>query len=94
RRRDGTVLDRLRERAGALRAGPVAVVDDAEEPGPAVTAPDGRLPGDLIVRTTPDIDLRHGMQIPLLVDLAHLFVFDQHGDRICPAPTRLPDLEE
>ncbi|MEU6571085.1 ABC transporter ATP-binding protein [Streptomyces parvulus] len=94
RRRDGTVLDRLRERAGALRAGPVAVVDDAEEPGPAVTAPDGRLPGDLIVRTTPDIDLRHGMQIPLLVDLAHLFVFDQHGDRICPAPARLPDLEE
>ncbi|MET8458008.1 ABC transporter ATP-binding protein [Streptomyces parvulus] len=94
RRRDGTVLDRLRERAGALRAGPAAVVDDAEEPGPAVTAPDGRLPGDLIVRTTPDIDLRHGMQIPLLVDLAHLFVFDQHGDRICPAPARLPDLEE
>ncbi|MFF9048224.1 ABC transporter ATP-binding protein [Streptomyces parvulus] len=94
RRRDGTVLDRLRERAGALRAGPVAVVDEAEEPGPAVTAPDGRLPGDLIVRTTPDIDLRHGMQVPLLVDLAHLFVFDQHGDRICPAPARLPDLEE
>ncbi|MFI5858351.1 ABC transporter ATP-binding protein [Streptomyces parvulus] len=94
RRRDGTVLDRLRERAGALRTGPVAVVDEAEEPGPAVTAPDGRLPGDLIVRTTPDIDLRHGMQVPLLVDLAHLFVFDQHGDRICPAPARLPDLEE
>ncbi|MEU4145445.1 ABC transporter ATP-binding protein [Streptomyces parvulus] len=94
RRRDGTVLDRLRERAGALRAGPVAVVDEAEEPAPAVTAPDGRLPGDLIVRTTPDIDLRHGMQVPLLVDLAHLFVFDQHGDRICPAPARLPDLEE
>ncbi len=97
RRRDGTVLDRLKERAGALRAGPVVVMDepvsglDAE---PAVAAPDGRLPGDLIVRTTPDIDLRHGMQVPLLVDLAHLFVFDQHGDRICPAPARLPDLEE
>ncbi|MFD4262456.1 ABC transporter ATP-binding protein [Streptomyces sp. NPDC058534] len=97
RRRDGTVLDRLRERAGALRAGQLAVMDEAEEArerGPAVTAPDGRLPGDLIVRTTPDIDLRHGMQVPLLVDLDHLFVFDQHGDRICPAPARLPDLEE
>ncbi|PPS82648.1 ABC transporter ATP-binding protein [Streptomyces sp. MH60] len=94
RRRDGTVLDRLRERAGALRAGPVVVMDEPEEPGPAVTPPDGRLPGDLIVRTTPDIDLRHGMQVPLLVDLAHLFVFDQHGDRICPAPARLPGLEE
>ncbi|MFC9059558.1 ABC transporter ATP-binding protein [Streptomyces sp. NPDC057074] len=97
RRRDGTVLDRLRERAGTLRAGPLVVMDEAEEAqgrSPAVTAPDGRLPGDLIVRTTPDIDLRHGMQVPLLVDLAHLFVFDQHGDRICPAPARLPDLEE
>ncbi|MGC9499132.1 ABC transporter ATP-binding protein [Streptomyces sp. WG7] len=99
RRRDGTVLDRLKERAGTLRAGPVVVVDDPEGAGPAgtepsATAPDGRLPGDLIVRTTPDIDLRHGMQVPLLVDLAHLFVFDQHGDRICPAPARLPDLEE
>ncbi|MFH8977509.1 ABC transporter ATP-binding protein [Streptomyces sp. NPDC017890] len=100
RRRDGTVLDRLRERAGALRAGPVVVLDDPDEDagpagtGPAVAAPDGRLPGDLIVRTTPDIDLRHGMQVPLLVDLAHLFVFDQHGDRICPAPARLPDLDE
>ncbi|MEU3662986.1 ABC transporter ATP-binding protein [Streptomyces sp. NPDC032940] len=94
RRRDGTVLDRLKERAGALRAGPVVVMDEPAEAAPAVTAPDGRLPGDLIVRTTPDMHLRHGMQVPLLVDLAHLFVFDQHGERICPAPARLPDLEE
>ncbi|MFE5602667.1 ABC transporter ATP-binding protein [Streptomyces coelicoflavus] len=94
RRRDGTVLERLRERAGALRAGPVVVMDEPREPEPAVANPDGRLPGDLIVRTTPDIELRHGMQVPLLVDLAHLFVFDQHGDRICPAPARLPELEE
>ncbi|NEB18393.1 ABC transporter ATP-binding protein [Streptomyces coelicoflavus] len=94
RRRDGTVLERLRERAGALRAGPVVVMDEPQEPEPVVAGPDGRLPGDLIVRTTPDIELRHGMQVPLLVDLAHLFVFDQHGDRICPAPARLPELEE
>ncbi|EPJ34147.1 hypothetical protein STAFG_8784 [Streptomyces afghaniensis 772] len=46
------------------------------------------------MRTTPDLALRHGMQVPLLVDLAHLFVFDQHGDRICPHPERLPDLGE
>ncbi|MFG2355491.1 ABC transporter ATP-binding protein [Streptomyces sp. NPDC048521] len=97
RRREGpTVLDRLRERAGSLRAGPVVVLEhpaDAEpEPEPAV--PEGRLPGDLVVRTTPDIRLHHGMQVPLLVDLAHLFVFDQHGDRICPSPDRLPDLDE
>ncbi|MET7599758.1 ABC transporter ATP-binding protein [Streptomyces sp. NPDC004082] len=97
RRRDGTVLNRLRERAGSLRAGPVVVLEHPRDADP-VTAepvpPDGRLPGDLVVRTTPDIELRHGMQVPLLVDLAHLFVFDQHGERICPAPARLPDLEE
>jgi multiple sugar transport system ATP-binding protein len=88
------VLDRLRERAGALRAGPVVVLDHPTGQAPTPTPPEGRLPGDLIVRTTPDIDLRQGMQVPLLVDLAHLFVFDQHGERICPAPARLPDLEE
>ncbi|KUL41022.1 ABC transporter ATP-binding protein [Streptomyces regalis] len=92
--RDGTVLDRLRERAGALRAGPVVVLDQSADAAPDPAPPEGRLPGDLIVRTTPDIDFRHGMQVPLLVDLAHLFVFDQHGERICPAPARLPDLEE
>ncbi|MGW2784561.1 ABC transporter ATP-binding protein [Streptomyces populi] len=97
RRRDGTVLDRLRERAGALRAGPVVVLDrpaDDEADHAGRTPPEGRLPGDLVVRTTPDIELRHGMQVPLLVDLAHLFVFDRNGERICPAPERLPDLDE
>ncbi len=98
RRRDGTVLERLRERAGALRAGPVVVLDRPEAgPAPepeAAAAAEPRLPGDLVVRTTPDLALRHGMQVPLLVDLAHLFVFDQHGERICPAPEHLPDLGE
>jgi multiple sugar transport system ATP-binding protein len=97
RRREGGVLGRLRERAGSLRAGPVVVLEHPgdTEPGPVDPAPpEGRLPGDLVVRTTPDIELKHGMQIPLLVDLAHLFVFDQRGERICPAPARLPDLDE
>ncbi|MFE5188319.1 ABC transporter ATP-binding protein [Streptomyces sp. NPDC056628] len=94
RRGGGTVLERLRGRAGALRAGPVATVEEPTGPAGEPAPPEGRLPGDLIVRTTPDLALRHGMQVPLLVDIAHLFVFDQHGDRICPAPARLPDLEE
>ena len=97
RRREGTVLDRIRGRAGALRAGPVVVLDEPDDERPdqaAPTAQESRLPGDLVVRTTPDIELRLGMQVPLLVDLAHLFVFDQHGDRISPAPARLPDLDE
>ncbi|TLS43466.1 ABC transporter ATP-binding protein [Streptomyces montanus] len=95
RRRDTsrmTVLDRLRERAVSLRAGPVVVLDrdgDAYEPR------EERLPaptGDLVVRTTPDVDLRQGMQVPLLVDLDHLFVFDRYGERISPAPDHAPDL--
>ncbi|MFE1429657.1 ABC transporter ATP-binding protein [Streptomyces fungicidicus] len=93
RRRGGTVLDRLRGRAGALRAGPV-VTTDPSAPDPAPDSAEPRLPGDLIVRTTPDLRLRQGMQVPLLVDLAHLFVFDQSGERICPNPARLPDLDE
>jgi multiple sugar transport system ATP-binding protein len=97
RRRRGegpTVLDRLRERAGSRRAGPVVTLDPAGDAGPGHAPPEGRLPGDLVVRTTPDLRLHHGMQVPLLVDLAHLFVFDQQGDRICPSPDRLPDLDE
>ncbi|MFS4094942.1 ABC transporter ATP-binding protein [Streptomyces sp. AF1A] len=92
RRRAGpTVLDRLRGRVGSRRAGPVAVLEHPVDAEPA--PPEGRLPGDLVVRTTPDIRLEHGMQVPLLVDLAHLFVFDRQGDRICPSPDRLPDLD-
>ncbi|MFE2279758.1 ABC transporter ATP-binding protein [Streptomyces sp. NPDC059454] len=98
RRREGAVLHRLRERAGALRAGPAATPARPGQPDPASASASAsaelRLPGDLIVRTTPDIRLRHGMQVPLLVDLAHLFVFDRSGERICPNPARLPDLEE
>lgn len=97
RRREGSVLDRIRERAGALRAGPVVVLDHphrVESGPPAPVVQESRLPGDLVVRTTPDFELRPGMQVPLLVDLAHLFVFDQHGDRVSPAPDRRPDLNE
>ncbi|MEU0413671.1 ABC transporter ATP-binding protein [Streptomyces griseorubiginosus] len=94
RRRDGTVLNRLRERAGSLRAGPVVVLEDAPSPDPEPAQPEPRLPGDLVVRTTPDFDLRRGMQVPLLVDISHLFVFDQHGERICPSPDHVPNLDE
>ncbi|MEH0552936.1 ABC transporter ATP-binding protein [Streptomyces sp. B21-101] len=100
RRREGGVLDRLRERAGGLRGGPVGVLQERpEHAGGGESArrsssAEPRALGDLVVRTTPDFDLRHGMQVPLLVDIAHLFVFDQHGDRISPAPDRLPDLDE
>jgi multiple sugar transport system ATP-binding protein len=49
--------------------------------------------GDLVVRTGPDIRVRRGDRVPLLVDLAHLYVFDHAGQRICPAPSQAPRLE-
>ncbi|WP_435128480.1 ABC transporter ATP-binding protein [Actinacidiphila sp. bgisy144] len=49
--------------------------------------------GDLVVRTGPDIQVRRGDRVPLLVDLAHLYVFDGDGNRICPAPAHQPRLE-
>lgn len=48
---------------------------------------------DLVVRTSPDLRVRTGAQVPLLVDLAHLYVFDHYGRRICPAPADLPGLD-
>ncbi|MHB9862846.1 ABC transporter ATP-binding protein [Streptomyces sp. YIM S03343] len=99
RRETPGVLERLRERTGALRAGPVMVLDrpdtdGTDTTGTATVTSEGSPAGDLVVRTTPDIRLRQGMHIPLLVDVAHLFVFDQYGDRICPSPNRLPELDE
>jgi multiple sugar transport system ATP-binding protein len=49
--------------------------------------------GDLVVRTGPDIRVRRGDHVPLLVDLAHLYVFDSNGHRICPLPREQPHLE-
>jgi multiple sugar transport system ATP-binding protein len=49
--------------------------------------------GDLVVRTGPDVRVRRGDRVPLLVDLAHLYVFDHEGSRICPAPAGQPRLE-
>ncbi|QHY94678.1 Trehalose import ATP-binding protein SugC [Streptomyces sp. S4.7] len=96
------VLERLRERAAAHvpgRApanvpGPVVVLDEPEARPPAYT-PDrpAITASDLVVRTGPDTRLRTGAQVPLLVDLAHLYVFDHYGRRICPAPADMPGLD-
>ncbi|MFJ8861240.1 ABC transporter ATP-binding protein [Streptomyces sp. NPDC102451] len=96
RRRGGSVsmLGRLKQRAVG---GSVAVLD---EPGPdqppyVVRSPDrpAVTTSDLVVRTGPDMRLRRGGQVPLLVDLAHLYVFDHSGRRICPLPKDIPGLD-
>ncbi|MFK4221633.1 ABC transporter ATP-binding protein [Streptomyces sp. NPDC019890] len=49
--------------------------------------------GDLVVRTGPNTPVRPGDRVPLLVDLARLYIFDNEGRRICPAPAEAPRLE-
>ncbi|MFI5805012.1 ABC transporter ATP-binding protein [Streptomyces sp. NPDC051561] len=48
---------------------------------------------DLVVRTSPQGQMRIGAQVPLLVDLAQLYVFDHQGRRICPAPENAVGLD-
>lgn len=48
---------------------------------------------DLVVRADPKMPVHPGQIVPLLVDLAQLFVFDREGRRICPAPSEVPRLE-
>ncbi|WP_037910732.1 ABC transporter ATP-binding protein [Actinacidiphila yeochonensis] len=94
RRIQSTVLDRdfgghgtHGAHGGAARGGKAAAVID-RPPSPPETET-----GDLVVRTGPDLRVRRGDRVPLLVDLAHLYVFDHEGRRICPAPSRQPRLE-
>ncbi|MFD8689658.1 ABC transporter ATP-binding protein [Streptomyces sp. NPDC059651] len=91
------VLERLKERATGQAGAPVAVLDDpGTEPfPPGMRSPDrpAVTSSDLVVRTGPDMRLRTGGQVPLLVDLAHLYVFDHQGRRICPLPRDVPGLE-
>ncbi|MFD7289474.1 ABC transporter ATP-binding protein [Streptomyces sp. NPDC059863] len=88
------MLERLKERAIGRVSGPVVALDDPEPPRPATYSPERPAisASDLVVRTGPDMRLRTGAQVPLLVDLAHLYVFDDYGRRICPAPRDLPGL--
>ncbi|NDZ79750.1 ABC transporter ATP-binding protein [Streptomyces sp. SID10853] len=100
RRRSGPapgVLTRIRGRAGQRGPGRVAVLDAPAPPSRPAAYDSGRPTlgsGDLVVRTSPDLRVRTGAQVPLLVDLAHLYVFDHHGRRICPAPGDQPGLDQ
>jgi multiple sugar transport system ATP-binding protein len=93
-RRDRTLgirpgLGRLVHLATGRPAASTAVLE-----APRPEAPPPVLPGDLVVRNGPDLRLRPGDRVPLLVALAHLYVFDQEGRRICPAPAEQPGLVE
>lgn len=99
-RRQQSGLGRLRDRAveRLSGAGSTAVLETSPE---STGGPDGGVaadrPGvvrsDLVVRTGPHVRVRVGAQIPLLVDLAQLYVFDHAGRRVSPAGDGLAPLE-
>ena len=61
RHRPGPAAGARRGAAGRARSSSSSTRSDDESDAPSQTPPEGRLPGDLVVRTTPDLDLRHGM---------------------------------
>ncbi|MCY0936858.1 ABC transporter ATP-binding protein [Streptomyces sp. H34-S4] len=98
RRQQQSSLGRLRNRAMERLSGSTAVLEappESDQAFDANVAPArrGALRSDLVVRTGPHVRVRVGAQIPLLVDLEQLYVFDHTGRRICPAPDELPSLE-
>ncbi|MFF0724540.1 ABC transporter ATP-binding protein [Streptomyces sp. NPDC004134] len=103
--KQGTVLGRLRDRAVAHLHGPgqddrgegaVGVLDEPPVPAaPPQSAERAAIAGgDLVVRTGPDVQVRPGTHVPLLIDLEHLYVFDHQGRRVCPSPAHQPRLDE
>ncbi|KUH36686.1 MULTISPECIES: ABC transporter ATP-binding protein [Streptomyces] len=97
RRPHGNSLGPLGRRVMGRLSGAVATLEppQSSSAGDAGVDPDRRgVRSDLVVRTGPQVRVRAGAQVPLLVDLAQLYVFDHAGRRICPAPDGLPDLEE
>lgn len=97
-RRQQSGLGRLRARAVERLSGSVAVLDAPPEsprgPDAGVAAERlGAVRSDLVVRTGPHVRVRVGAQIPLLVDLAQLYVFDHAGQRVSPAGDGLAPLE-
>ncbi|MFZ3494116.1 ABC transporter ATP-binding protein [Streptomyces sp. 5.8] len=97
-RRQRGGLGRLRNRAVERLSGAVALLEAPPESAPGTDAnvgpaPRGPVRSDLVVRTGPQVRIRVGAQIPLLVDLGQLYVFDHSGRRICPSPDELPSLD-
>ncbi|MDD9379790.1 ABC transporter ATP-binding protein [Streptomyces sp. ZAF1911] len=97
-RRQQSGLGRLKARAVERLSGSVAVLDAPPEsprgPDAGVAAERlGAVRSDLVVRTGPHVRVRVGAQIPLLVDLAQLYVFDHAGQRVSPAGDGLAPLD-
>ncbi|GAA1899048.1 ABC transporter ATP-binding protein [Streptomyces sodiiphilus] len=83
----GRLLGWATEREGS------SSVATLERPEEETGRPPGTLPEGMVVRASAEMQPRVGEHVPILLDLKQLYVFDDAGRRICPAPRRLPDLE-
>jgi multiple sugar transport system ATP-binding protein len=89
----GRLLNRAADRSGSGDASPVSTLERASPQLPPPSQAPGRITDGLVLRAPTDLQLRLGERVPLLLDLAQLYVFDSEGERICPAPAHLPTLE-
>ncbi|WP_255946279.1 ABC transporter ATP-binding protein [Streptomyces odontomachi] len=88
----------LRRADGGGSASGAPGAETATVSGPSATASAtamtlGDAAGELVVRAVPHAQPVRGDRLPLLVDLRSMLVFDQAGNRICPAPSQQPNLE-
>ncbi|MFC7304236.1 ABC transporter ATP-binding protein [Streptomyces monticola] len=90
---------RVKDRAAAALSPHAPLLSAAPAPHPAPAPADSpherrtTVTADLVLRSTPQERVRAGAQVPLLVDLERLYVFDHTGSRICPAPDGMPALD-
>jgi multiple sugar transport system ATP-binding protein len=98
-RRLGRLLNWVSERdsAGDGEDGsgsPVSTLERMSSPQLPPPAPTpGRITDGLVLRSPTDLHLRVGERVPLLLDLDQLYVFDSEGQRVCPTPAHVPNLE-
>ncbi|MEU1123279.1 ABC transporter ATP-binding protein [Streptomyces sp. NPDC005899] len=82
------ILRQLRRRIGLFghHPAPLGATEPPSQPPPRKGI------GELVIRDEPGARHRRGQHIPLLIDVRNLLVFDAHGERISPDPTRVPEL--
>ncbi|CAO0828352.1 Sugar ABC transporter ATP-binding protein OS=Streptomyces microflavus OX=1919 GN=Smic_84570 PE=4 SV=1 [Streptomyces microflavus] len=82
------LLRQLRRRTGLFDRHPTLPADIQ----PPAQSPARKGIGELVIRDEPASRHRRGQHIPLLIDVRNLLIFNAHGERISPDPTRTPEL--
>ncbi|MDK1473888.1 ABC transporter ATP-binding protein [Streptomyces sp. 549] len=59
---------------------------------PPAQSPTRKGNGELVIRDEPGTRHRRGQNLPLLIDVRNLLIFDGRGERLSPDPTQVPEL--